>query len=175
MSSCRAAATLQHEICMPCLLQAANELFRQEKRGDVGSPRWLFCKKEKSASSELGGFLQLRWFKCVGGEWCRFDNLNLAEIDGFGVFVVWRAGDSDRTSAVLYVGRGALRQQIADCRRDPIMSNKNADVLRITWATVDPRDVDAVAAYLYQQLRPLWGEVQRLPAVPRPVNLPLTA
>ena len=54
------------------------------------------------------------------------------------------------------------------------MSNKNSDVLRITWAKVDPRDVDGVAVYLYQQLRPLWGEVPR-PAPARPVNLPLTA
>ena len=46
--------------------------------------------------------------------------------------------------------------------------------LRVTWAEVDLRDVDAVAAYLYLQLRPLWGEVVRA-AVARPVNLPLTA
>jgi hypothetical protein len=55
------------------------------------------------------------------------------------------------------------------------MSTNNPDGLRITWAEADPRDVDGVAAYLYQQLRPLWGEVQRSPAAPRPVNLPLTA
>jgi hypothetical protein len=35
--------------------------------------------------------------------------------------------------------------------------------------------VDGVAAFLYQQLRPLWGEVLRSAAAPRPVNLPLTA
>jgi hypothetical protein len=39
---------------------------------------------------------------------------------------------------------------------------------------VDLRDVDGVAAYLYQQLRPLWGEVVHA-AVAQPVNLPLTA
>ena len=119
--------------------------------------------------------MQLQWSKCTAGEWCRLDDLDVAEIDGFGVFVVWRAGDFGRASAVLYAGRGALRQEIADCRRDPIMNNKNSDGLRITWAKVDPRDVDGVAAYLYQQLRPLWGEVLRSPAAPRPVNLPLTA
>jgi hypothetical protein len=155
-------------------LKAASELCAVKARRPWVAARAFFAK-EKNSSSESGGFLQLQWSKCAGGEWCRLDKLNLAEIDGFGVFVVWRAGDSGRTPAVLYVGRGALRQQLADCRRDPIMSNGNADVLRITWAAVDPRDVDAVAAYLYQQLRPLWGEVQRLPAAPRPVNLPLTA
>jgi hypothetical protein len=73
----------------------------------------------------------------------------------------------------LYVGSGPLRQGISDCRRDPMMTT--ADGLRITWAAVDPRDVDGVAGYLYQQLRPLWGEVPRSGAAPRPVNLPLTA
>ena len=118
--------------------------------------------------------MQLQWFKRAG-DWCRLDTLNLAEVDGVGVFVVWRVGDVGRASVVLYVGRGALRQRIADCRRDPIMSNNNPDGLRITWAVADPPDVDGVAAYLYQQLRPLWGEVLRSPAAPRPVNLPLTA
>jgi hypothetical protein len=119
--------------------------------------------------------LQLQWFKCGTGEWCRLGEVDLTEVQGVGVFVVWRGGDFGRASAVLYVGRGALRQGIAECRRAPIMANNTADGLRLTWAEVDPRDVDAVAAYLYQQLRPLWGEVQRSPAAPRPVNLPLTA
>ena len=119
--------------------------------------------------------MQVQWCKSAAGEWCRLDDLDLSEVDGFGVFVVWRVGDFGRASAVLYLGRGALRPQIADCRRDPIMHNNTADGLRITWAKVDPRDVDGVAAYLYQQLRPLWGEVLRSPAAPRPVNLPLSA
>jgi hypothetical protein len=118
--------------------------------------------------------VQLHWFKSAGGEWCRLDELPLAEVDNFGVFVVWRAGDVGRAPVVLYVGRGALRQAIANCRRDPIMNNNNADGLRVTWAKVDPRDVDDVAAYLSRQLRPLWGEVLRSGAGQRPVNLPLT-
>jgi hypothetical protein len=119
--------------------------------------------------------LQLHWSKCAGGEWCRLDQIELAEIDGFGVFVVWRGGDFGRSSAVLYIGHGALRQEIAECRRDRIIGNHNGEGLRITWAEVDPRDADGVASYLYQQLRPLWGEVLHAPAAPRPVNLPLTA
>jgi hypothetical protein len=117
--------------------------------------------------------LQLQWAKCAGGEWCLLDELDLVGVDGFGVFVVWRAGDYGRTPVVLYVGRGGLRQEIADCRRDPTMSN--ARDLRITWAKVDPGDVDGVAEYLYQQLRPLWGDVLRSRAAPHAVNLPLTA
>lgn len=115
--------------------------------------------------------MQLQWHKCVGGGWCRLDTLDLSAIDAYGVFIVWRPGNG-RASAVLYVGSGALRQEIEKCRRDPILGN--APDLRITWAKVDPHDVDAVAAYLYQQLRPLWGEVPQ-PVPVLPVNLPLRA
>jgi hypothetical protein len=38
---------------------------------------------------------------------------------------------------------------------------------------LDPGDVDGVAAYLYDRLRPLWGEVVPS-AKAMPVNLPVT-
>jgi hypothetical protein len=117
--------------------------------------------------------LQLQWFKDAEGEWCLLDSLNLPAADHYGVFVVWRPGDFGRPSVVLYVGRGLLRQEIDNCRRDPIIGHARG--LRITWAKVDPRDVDGVGEYLYQQLRPLWGDVLRSRAAPQPVNLPLTA
>jgi hypothetical protein len=96
----------------------------------------------------------------------------LADVDSYGVFVVWRAGGDGRASVVLYAGRGALRREIEKCRRDPVIGGSPG--LRITWAKVDPLDVDGVAAYLYRQLRPLWGEVPSSVAA-QPVNLPLTA
>jgi hypothetical protein len=119
-----------------------------------------------------GGSLQLHWAKCAGTEWCLLDKVDLTAVNDFGVFVVWRPGDSTRAPAVLYVGNGSLRHEIAECRRDPVLAA--AEGLRITWAEVDPRDVAGVAVYLYQQLRPLWGEVPQ-PVPARPVNLPLQA
>ena len=60
-------------------------------------------------------------------------------------------------SGVLYVGRGTLRQEIVDCRRHPVFKDSG---LLVTWAKVDDtREMDSVAAYLYQRLRPIWGEV----------------
>jgi hypothetical protein len=115
--------------------------------------------------------LQLHWYKCAGGEWCLLEEVGLAQLDPSGVFVIWRPGNG-RASAVLYVGSGPLRQEIERCRRDPVIGGSPG--LRVTWAAVDPRDVDGVAAYLYQQLRPLWGEVPD-PVPAQPVNLPLTA
>lgn len=116
--------------------------------------------------------MQLQWYKCAGANWCSLDAVDVADVQAHGVFVVWRPGDDGRAPAVLYVGRGPLRAEIAICRRDPVIGG--APGLKITWATVDPRDVDGVAAYLYQQLRPLWGEVPQ-PVPARPVNLPLRA
>jgi hypothetical protein len=116
--------------------------------------------------------VQLQWHKCVGAEWCLLERVDPAQLDGSGVFVVWRVGDSHRASAVLFVGSGGLRQEVAACQRDPVLSS--APGLRVTWAKVDPRDVAGVAVYLYQQLRPLWGEVPQ-PVPARPVNLPLQA
>lgn len=115
--------------------------------------------------------MQLQWHKRIGGEWHLLDTLDATQIDAYGVFVIWRPSNG-RTSVVLYVGHGALRHEIETCRRGPLLGS--ASGLRITWAKVDPHDVDAVAAYLYQQLRPLWGEVPR-PVPALPVNLPLTA
>jgi hypothetical protein len=114
--------------------------------------------------------LELQWFKRAG-EWCLLYEVDLGELDAHGVFVVWRPGNG-RPSAVLYVGHGPLRTKIAECRRDPIIGASPG--LRITWAEVDPQDAVGVAAYLYQQLRPLWGEVP-LPVPAQRVNLPLTA
>lgn len=116
--------------------------------------------------------MQLQWHKCAGAEWCALDAIDLDALEAHGVFVVWRPGDDGRASAVLYVGHGTLRHEIAGCRRDPVIGG--AAGLRITWAAVDPRDADGVAAFLYQQLRPLWGQVPQ-PVAARPVNLPLRA
>jgi hypothetical protein len=146
---------------------------RAEKERQHGSRPTLIAKSQKQ-KLRIGETLHLQWFKCAGaGEWCLLNEVEVAEGDASGVFVVWRPGDLARTSVVMYVGRGPLRQRIEECRRDPIM--RASHELRVTWATVDRRDVDGVAAYLYQQLRPLWGEVPRSPPAPQPVNLPLTA
>jgi hypothetical protein len=104
------------------------------------------------------------------------DRLDLDSIDQsngpHGVFVIWRSGVSTKSSVVLYVGRGILRKELADSRRDPLIRGELG--LLVTWASVDLSRVDAVAAYLCEQLRPVWGEIVP-PVPPLPVNLPVTA
>jgi hypothetical protein len=115
--------------------------------------------------------LELQWSKRPDASWWVFAEVAPGQLEGSGVFVIWRNGGSAKVSAVLYVGRGFLRDEFARCHRDPLFSS---DGLRVTWAAVhDMRLLDPIGAYLYQQLRPIWGEA--VLAAPTPVNLPLTA
>ena len=114
--------------------------------------------------------VHLEWFKGAGGEWPAFDGVDPTH--EHGVFVIWRNGNASRVSAVLYVGRGQIRQEIARCQRDPVF--RDSRNLHVTWAKVDDLEtIDSVAAYLYQRLRPLWGEIVLVP--PLAVNPPWAA
>jgi len=116
--------------------------------------------------------MQLQWARAADGGWWPFARVEPAHLDSYGVFVVWRNGDGDKVSVVLYIGRGSLRDEFARCHRDPLFRTEG---LYVTWATVrDVRTLDPIAAYLYQHLHPLWGEAVPM-ASPLPVNVPLTA
>lgn len=117
--------------------------------------------------------LQLDWFKYADGSWCRLDVVELEPLPGYGVFVIWKNGSGANVSGVLYVGRGALRDGLAKCRRDAVFHHP--DGLYVTWAAVsDLRLIDEIGAYLYQRLHPTWGDVV-LSSSPLPVNLPISA
>jgi len=119
-----------------------------------------------------GPEVRLQWFKAAGGAWPAFEQVDPEQLDAYGVFVIWRNGNAAKVSAILYVGRGAMRQELARCRRDPVFSDPRD--LYVTWAKVDDFEtIDAVAAYLYQKLRPLWGEIVLVP--PLAVNSPWAA
>ena len=117
--------------------------------------------------------MELQWQKHPAGHWSL---LGEADLNGLGssrgVFIIWRNGGAAKVSAVLYVGRGRLKAELAECRRSPLFS---APLLRVTWAEVEnPHDLDGIATYLYQQLRPIWGEILSSEQ-PVAVNLPATA
>lgn len=118
-----------------------------------------------------GSEVHLEWFKGAGGEWPAFDVVDPHQHE-HGVFVIWRNGNAARVSTVLYVGRGQISQELARCQRDPIF--RESRDLHVTWAKVaDLETIDSVAAYLYQRLRPLWGEIVLVP--PLAVNPPWAA
>jgi hypothetical protein len=132
---------------------------------------------EQAASRELqrprtGSEVHLQWFKGSAGNWPAFDKVDPDHLEQYGVFVIWRNGSTARVSAVLYVGRGPIRQELARCQRDTLF--RDSQDLYVTWAKVDDLDmIDSVAAYLYQKLRPLWGEIVLVP--PQAVNSPWAA
>jgi len=116
--------------------------------------------------------MRVHWFKAAGDDWPALDHVDPEQLDPYGVFVVWRNGNAAKVSSVLYVGRGAMKHELARCQRDPMF--RDARDLYVTWAKIDDFEtLDAVAAYLYQKLRPLWGEIVRVP--PLAVNLPWAA
>jgi len=116
--------------------------------------------------------VQLTWFKGAGGEWPAFEAVDPNQLDQHGVFVVWRNGSTAKVSTVLYVGHGPIRQEFARCQRDPVF--RESRDLYVTWAKIDNFEtIDSVAAYLYQKLRPLWGEIVLVP--PLTVNPPWAA
>jgi hypothetical protein len=115
--------------------------------------------------------LNLQWSKRPDGGWWLFNDVELSQLDGLGVFVIWLNGSGVQVSAVLYVGRGDLKYEFARCRRDPLFRSTG---LHVTWAQVnDIRELEGIAAYLYHQLSPMWGEA--VPSVqPVAVNMPVS-
>ena len=99
----------------------------------------------KTGRGNQGIPLQLQWHKSIGGEWCLLDALDLAAIDAYGVFVVWRPGNG-RASQVLYIGSGVLRHEIANCRRAPILGG--ASDLRILYVHIFPNVLPMALLYV---------------------------
>jgi hypothetical protein len=117
--------------------------------------------------------MEVQWSKADDGRWWQWERVEPWNLDGQGVFVIWRTGRGAEVSAVLYVGRGSLKDEFARCRRSATL--QNPDSLRVTWATIhDRRKVDSIASYLYRELRPIWGEVVSV-APQTPINLPIRA
>jgi hypothetical protein len=123
-------------------------------------------------SSATAAGLRLEWAKRADGGWYGFGDVEPGGLDGQGVYVIWKNGTGAQVSDVLYVGRGALRDELAKCRRNPLFKQNQG--LYVTWTTVDSDVLDGVAAYLYRELRPLWGETVPVVA-PLAVNLPRSA
>jgi hypothetical protein len=116
--------------------------------------------------------VSLQWSKRSDGTWWLFNDVELGQFEGQGVFVVWLNGTGVEVSAVLYVGRGDLKYEFARCRRDPLFRSTG---LHVTWSRVaDIHDLSGIGAYLYHQLLPMWGEAVHS-AQTVPVNLPITA
>ena len=115
--------------------------------------------------------LYLKWAKPDRGKWHFLDSLDLTQVAGYGVYVIWKRRARGRSSAAVRVGSGDLAACIAMDRADLTIANHGRG-LRITWAKLEPLFAGDVEVYLAQQLRPLVGE--RFPLSPAiEINLPM--
>lgn len=116
--------------------------------------------------------MQLIWNKCQGNVWCPFYEVNLSHehFDRLhGVYMIWYANQSD--AKVVYVGKGYIKQRLAERRSDSRIQSYTHLSLFVTWAAVDEASRGGVERYLADTWRPLVGE--RHPVMPAiPVNSP---
>ena len=115
--------------------------------------------------------MNLSWIKCHGDVWCKLGTVNL-EHEHFdsmeGVYIIWHGGSN---SSTVRVGKGNIRERLADHRTNPEIQAYAQHTLYVTWASVPSAQKNGVELFLAQRLSPLVGE--RSPNVsPIEVNLP---
>ena len=102
--------------------------------------------------------MQLDWTKCQGEVWCKLNSVNL-EHEHFnnrsGVYIIWHGGN---TPAVVYIGKGLIKDRLAAHRHNPSIQQFNNLGLYVTWAIVDVQYRDGVEQYLANKWNPKVGE-----------------
>lgn len=108
------------------------------------------------------------WYRDQHGGPLRFTIEVIRQAFGFGVYVILEIA----TGKAVRVGQGDINDRLGRHYNDPeIRIAAYLNPLGVTWAHVDPRDVDGVERYLGDTLRPKVGS--HFPnAVPIEVNLP---
>lgn len=111
----------------------------------------------------------LQWATC-GDQWCLLEDVDLSEVNAFGVYIIWCA------EKIVRVGIGNVKERLSAHRRDGTIdrhSNPHAP-LSVTWATSDDlswADLEGIGRFLVDQLDPAEGGdiPERMPI---PVNFP---
>ena len=71
----------------------------------------------------------VEWIKC-GGSFCNLETVNLNDVRGSGVYVIWQI--PSRT--VVYVGEGDIRDRLTAHRNDmAIVGHRGNGSLLVTW------------------------------------------
>ncbi|MSQ10462.1 MAG: hypothetical protein EXR52_05585 [Dehalococcoidia bacterium] len=118
--------------------------------------------------------LNLQWGKCrayLVDEWCRLADLDTGRMDLSvlnGVYMIWHGGGSP---AVLRVGQGTVKTFLREAKNDPALLEYQSHGLYTTWARVAPAQVDGVARYLIDEMKPVLP-CDAPPVETVPVNLP---
>jgi len=101
--------------------------------------------------------LKLQWIKSLDDKWLDFSRLDVSQISGQGVYIIWHGGPNPR---VVRVGKGDLRTRLEGHRQNPrLMWYASQGKLLITWAEVKSRPhQDGIETYLTKLLSPLLGD-----------------
>jgi hypothetical protein len=110
------------------------------------------------------------WQKCGAG-WCGLQSVDLTNVvPVIGVYLIWKSTAPGQT---VRVGQGNIVARIVAHRNDSqVLAHKPPEgQLAISWAAVEPDELDGVERYLAEKLTPLVKTP--LPnAEPIPINLP---
>ena len=114
--------------------------------------------------------IELQWIKSIDYKWLDFMRLDLNQVRGSGVYVIWHGGENPR---VVRVGQGELAKKLALHRESPrLMWYASQGKLFVTWAEISSSaHRDGIETYLTQLFVPLLAD--RVPSVqPLPVRSP---
>ena len=110
--------------------------------------------------------MDVSWIKCTGSKWCPFANVNMSNVSGAGIYIIWRRSDGK----VVYVGQGDIADRIRDHRNDPAITRY--DPMDVTWTTTPSAiELPGIELYLARVTTPLEGS-NYPQATWIPVNLP---
>ena len=102
--------------------------------------------------------MQLNWIKCQNDVWCKLNFVNLDHEhfnNRHGIYIIWHGGPHP---AVVYIGRGNIKNRLAEHRNDQRIQRYASLDLYVTWAMVGVQHRDGIEAYLASFWRPIVGE-----------------
>ncbi len=115
--------------------------------------------------------LELTWIKCQENVWCELALIDLTHYyfdDLWGIYILWHGGDGH---AVLHVGQGFIRDELAQQRENEVIQRFNDLTLYVTFASVEEKYRNGVERFLADALCPICSKFYPN-ALPVEVNLP---
>ncbi len=98
--------------------------------------------------------MPVRWVQCAHNDWCPLNTVKLSHVhfDTMeGVYIIWHGG---KDPAVVAVGQGFIRDELAAAKTDASIQAFSSDGLFATWTPIAPRYRDGVLAYLAEHYNP---------------------
>ncbi len=101
--------------------------------------------------------IHLQWIKSIDNKWLDFSRLDLKQVSGQGVYVIWHGGPNPK---VVRVGKGDLATRFLRHRQNSrLMWYATQGKLLITWAEVNSQaHQDGIETYLTRLLSPVLAD-----------------